>query len=382
MLWVLFALMAACVVVGTLWPLGKQEGKQQGRHGKAMAIYEDQLAEVERDTERGLITPEEGRAAQVEIKRRMLATSEREEVGHSASGRAAIFVAALIVPFAGLGLYWQVGAPEIPSVPFAERGAEQDDARQLQTLVTELRNRLEDDPQGGETRGWELLATTYMNMGRPGLAAEAFSQIVERDDATSATWSQYAEALITAESGSVTPLARRAIDRAAELDPTNPAATFYTAVAMEQEGNTADARALLLDRIAQEEEFAPWMPTFLTAANQMGERLGLDPVEPPEFAQRPGPSQAAIDAAEEMTEEERAAFIQSMVDGLEARLQDEPEDLDGWLQLTRALLVLGQEDRALAALQGAAPLVAELPADDPRRTMVEDGLARLGGGGN
>jgi len=228
MLWVLFALMAACVVVGTLWPLGKQEGKQQGRHGKAMAIYEDQLAEVERDTERGLITPEEGRAAQVEIKRRMLATSEREEVGHSASGRAAIFVAALIVPFAGLGLYWQVGAPEIPSVPFAERGAEQDDARQLQTLVTELRNRLEDDPQGGETRGWELLATTYMNMGRPGLAAEAFSQIVERDDATSATWSQYAEALITAESGSVTPLARRAIDRAAELDPM-PAPCFWTA---------------------------------------------------------------------------------------------------------------------------------------------------------
>jgi len=170
-----------------------------------------------------------------------------------------------------------VGAPDIPSMPFAERGAEQDDARQLQALVTELRSRLENDPQGGETRGWELLAGTYMNTGRPDLAAEAFAQIVERDDATSATWSQYAEALISAESGAVTPLAKRAIARAAELDPTNPAATFYGAVAMEQEGNTADARASLLERINQETQFAPWMPTFLATANQMGERLGLDP---------------------------------------------------------------------------------------------------------
>jgi len=216
MLWVLFALMAACVVVGTLWPLGRQERTQMGRHGKAMAIYEDQLAEVDRDTERGLITPEEGRAAQVEIKRRMLATSEREEVGHSASGRAAIFVAALIVPLAGLGLYWQVGAPEIPSMPFAERGAEQDDARQLQTLVTELRNRLENDPQGGETRGWELLASTYMNMGRADLAVEAFSQIVERDEATSATWSQYADT-------PPSPWSRRAT-------PPMPASCFWTAL--------------------------------------------------------------------------------------------------------------------------------------------------------
>ncbi len=379
MLWVLFALMAACVIIGTLWPLGKESTAQSGRSSKAMAIYEDQLAEVERDTERGLITAEEGRAAQVEIKRRMLATTERPEVKHSASGRAAVLIAALIVPLAGFALYWQVGAPQIPSVPFAERGQEQDDARQLQALVTELRSRLEEDPKGGETRGWELLATTYMNMGRPSLAADAFAQIVERPDATSATWSQYAEALISAESGAVTPLARRAIDRASELDPTNPAATFYSAIAMEQEGNTADARAMLLERIAQEGQPAPWMPTFLTTANQMGERLGLEPVGLPDIPERRGPSQEDIEAAEGLSVEERAAFIQSMVDGLEARLQDEPDDLDGWLQLTRALMVLGQEDRALAALRGAEPLVADLPADDPRRTMVENGLAQLSG---
>ena len=64
---------------------------------------------------------------------------------------------------------------------------------------------------------------------------------------------------------------------------------------------------------------------------------------------------------------------------MEARLQDEPGDLDGWLQLARALVVLGEEDRALKALQGAEPLVRDLPEDDQRRLVVEAGLERFGG---
>jgi len=79
-----------------------------------------------------------------------------------------------------------------------------------------------------------------------------------------------------------------------------------------------------------------------------------------------------------MSTEEQSAFIRSMVDGLEARLQDEPDDLDGWLRLVRALVVLGEEDRALKALQEAAPLVQDLPEDDQRRRLVETGLERFG----
>ena len=380
MIWGLVALMALSVAIALLWPLGSGPKRKEGRDAKALAIYEDQLAELDRDKDRGLITETESRAAQVEIKRRMLSVSGHDDLPETASGKSAILIAALFVPLAAFGLYSQIGAPEVPAVPFAERGAEQADAAQLQNLMAELRSRLQSDPDGGETRGWMLLASTLMSQDRPSEAAAIFGQMAERPDATSSTYSQYAEALITAERGTVTPLAGRAIARASELDPFNPAATYYRAIELDQAGETAQARVLLLDRIEQEGQPAQWMPTFLNAANEMGERLGVAAVDLPAFSTTKGPSQDDVEAASEMSEEDRQAFIRSMVDGLEQRLQDEPENLDGWLQLARSLIVLGEDDRALEALKNAESLVVQLPADDPRRGIVTDGLARLQSG--
>ncbi len=378
MIWAVAAIMALSVAVGLLWPLGSKASVRSGRVSKTMAIYEDQLSEVERDQERGLITASEAQAAQVEIKRRMLGAGEDEAPVAERSGKGGIIASALFVPVAAFALYTQIGAPNVPTVPFAERADEQRDAAQLQTLLGELKSRLESDPEGGETRGWTLLATTLMNQNRYSEAADAFSKLIDRDDATSATFSQYAEALILAENGTVTPLAGRIIAKSAELDPTNPAATYYSAIEQDQAGNSAQARALLLDRIAEEGQPAPWMPTFLTLANNIGTQLGEEPVTLPEFETPSGPKQDDIEAASEMSEEDREAFIRTMVDGLEERLQDEPENLDGWLQLARSLMVLGEQDRALAALKSAQPLVSNLPADDPRRLTVETGLAQLG----
>lgn len=380
MIWILAVMMAAATMLALIWPLGSKDADTGGRQAKAMAIYEDQLAELDRDAERGLITTEEARAASVEIKRRMLGTAAQNDMARRSTGSRAIVATALAVPLAAAALYTQIGSPDIPAIPFTERGAEQQDARELQALITELRSRLEADPNGGETRGWVLLGSTLMNMGRPAQAVEAFTQVVERPDASSGVWSQYAEALITAEQGIVTPRASSAIARAMELDATNPAASYYRALELDQDGDTAGARRLLLERIAAETAFAQWMPTFLGTANQMGARIGLDPVDPPEFEAPRGPTEDDVAAAADMTPGERMAFIRSMVEGLETRLADEPNNLDGWLQLARSLLVLGEQGRAFEALQRAEPLVADLAPDNPQRRLVEEGLKRFGGG--
>ena len=60
-----------------------------------------------------------------------------------------------------------------------------------------------------------------------------------------------------------------------------------------------------------------------------------------------------------------------MVDGLAARLEEEPGDLDGWLRLSRAYAVLGEPERAKAAVDRAAELVAQLPSDAREREAVE-----------
>ncbi|GFE63980.1 c-type cytochrome biogenesis protein CcmI [Litoreibacter roseus] len=378
MFWTLALLMAAVSAAFVLWPMRRADQVAVTRSESAMAIFKDQLAEVDRDAARGLISDIEAKAARTEIKRRMLATDEDSAKAQRTGGLWVIIATAALVPLGGAALYSVTGAPGTPSLAFADRGNEQQNRQELVELTARLSNRLSEDPEGGETRGWTLLASTYTNMGRYAEAAEAWSRIVERDDATSGTWSQYAEALIASEGGVVTQAAERAIEQAIALDPSNPAGTYYRAVALDQAGQTVDARQLLLDRVNSETQPQPWMEVFLREANRMGEMFGLEPVGLPDFPDAPrGPSQADIAAAQDMTSEEQRAFIRSMVDGLAARLEDEPNDLQGWLQLARAYMVLGERDNAREALQSASLLTTNLPEDDPRRQTVEQGLSEL-----
>ena len=59
-------------------------------------------------------------------------------------------------------------------------------------------------------------------------------------------------------------------------------------------------------------------------------------------------------AAANMSPEDRQKMIHGMVDGLAARLKDQPNDVDGWMRLGRAYTVLGEPERARDALRSAA----------------------------
>jgi cytochrome c-type biogenesis protein CcmH len=100
--------------------------------------------------------------------------------------------------------------------------------------------------------------------------------------------------------------------------------------------------------------------------------------EAPEAAPR-GPSAADVEAAGQMTPEERQAFIRSMVDQLAARLQAEPADPDGWLRLARAYVVLGEGDKAREALAAAETQIAALAAEAPGRAELTGRLEALRG---
>jgi cytochrome c-type biogenesis protein CcmH len=50
-----------------------------------------------------------------------------------------------------------------------------------------------------------------------------------------------------------------------------------------------------------------------------------------------------------MTPDGRAQMIRGMVERLAARLQDNPDDLEGWRRLARAYQVLGDTAKASAA---------------------------------
>lgn len=394
MIWAIGGVLAAVSVLVLVLPALRRRGEALGRDESALEIFKDQLSEVDRDEARNLISGDEATAARSEIKRRMLALTKRQESGAgqstSSGGVTLLVISALAIPAMGFGLYAVRGAPEIPSQPFAERAEEQNEASEVAQLAETLRTRLLEDPNGGPSDGWMLLGQTYMRMNRFAPAAEAFARVAARPEADSSVHSQYAEALIASENGVITQTASRAIAQAMALDPMNPAAVYYMAQELAQDGLLRDARSALLRRIQAARTFEPWMEIFVVAANQYGEEIGIeDPVAlqdfAPMFAARaeaatnaPGPSAEDVQAAQEMSGDDRAAFIQSMVDGLAARLEEEPGDLEGWLRLARAYVVLGNTEGATEAAEEARALADVLPSDDPGRLATQAELSALG----
>ena len=84
---------------------------------------------------------------------------------------------------------------------------------------------------------------------------------------------------------------------------------------------------------------------------ELAGELNLDPGAA--GAGAPGPTEEDMAAAAQMSDEDRQVMIQAMVDGLAARLDENPDDLDGWMRLARSYNVLGRPEDALAALRKA-----------------------------
>lgn len=350
-------------------PALRRGAREPGRADAALAVFEDQLAEVGRDEARGLVTAAEADAARAEIKRRMLHAARAGSGGPGRARALPVLAAAALIPLGGGALYLLRGQPDVPSLPFAERTSERAAQAEVADLAAELRRRLEADPTGGPTEGWVLLARTHMGRGELGPALAAFEVVAARDDAPAGALTQAAEALVMTSEGAVTAPALALIERAEALDPTIPAAPYYRALALSQSGDAAGARDLLLARLAEARGPEPWTEPFLAEVNRLGAALGLDSLAPRDVV----PGVAEI---EDMTPEDRQARVRQMVDGLAERLADAPDDLDGWLRLGQARAALGEADAAAEAYRSALML---MPPDDPRREGVTAAVAELEG---
>lgn len=382
MIWIIFGALST-VAVGLMLMSLKPQKAAAGRVELSRAIFEDQLGEIDRDLKRGVISTDEALAARAEVSRNILkasrVSSPQTTQRHSLS-RTGILFAALLVPAITFGYYAQFGNPEVLSLTVADRAAERQQREEIIGLASRLEAELQAHPQGGPSEGWMLLGQTQMRLGAYDQAAEAFSEVAGRDEADSAVFSMLAEALIAQEQGVVTPRADAAIARARELNPMNPAGTFYAALSLEQSGQGGAAYDLIVERLELADGYYPWMDSLVGQANRIGLAIGRDQISLAQFAPmvaQPGPSQDDIAAAQDMSEEDRAAFIVSMVDRLATRLEDEPDDLDGWIRLANAYGVLGNRDGAVTAYEQAVRLAEALPDSDPRKLVALQGLRSL-----
>jgi cytochrome c-type biogenesis protein CcmH len=307
-------------------------------------VYRDQLDEIARDQAAGRIGEKEAEAARVEVSRRLLAAAEQESaapVTSSPSRKRAVALAALVLlPLLSGGLYLALGSPSLPSQPQTARADSR--GEQIGQLVAQVEAHLERNPQDG--RGWEVVAPVYMQLGRYDDAARARRNAVTYNGATAAREADLGEALVAAAKGVVTAEAKRAFESAVALDAREPKARYFLGLSAKQDGRTAEAAATWRDLLASAPPGVSWAEFV---------RDELARIEPESRPTQPGPSAEEIAAAAQMDPQQRQQMITAMVAGLAERLQKDGGDVEGWMRLVRAYTVLGERDKALAAVSDA-----------------------------
>lgn len=268
----ILGLMAAGAVIALAWPLLRPRADARTRASYDSAIWRDQLAEIARDQDRGLIGTSEAAAARAEIERRALVSLDSDQAappaGRSRAGRVVAVTLIVALPALAGIIYLALGQPQLPGQPFAARpkapaataGApKMPSPEALATMAQAIEARLAESP--GEVQGWTLLIRLYRRLGRPDAADAAYRKILaagtdpaKRADAALG----YGEALLTLENGMITPAAREAFDEALKLRPADPAARFYRGLALAQGGDRTGALAVWqeLERTAPAD--APW----------------------------------------------------------------------------------------------------------------------------
>ena len=367
--WILFAVMTAAVVGALVAPLLRRRAGGPGRAAYDRNVYREQLRELAADRERGTITAEQEDSARVEIERRILSTGEDapDETTPARPHLAALAVAVL-VPVAAFGLYAMLGSPDLPDQPFAGRVIDMDGPGgpgmpgEIAEAVERLAARLKENPN--DLGGWALLARSYAVSGRYDKAANAYREAaaLAPDDNDIAVG--LGESIVFNADGMVTPSARAQFEAVLARDPTYAEARYYMGLARAQAGDRAEALSIWTALARDADADTPWLPELdqqlRSLADEMGEPAPDIARAAPEPSPVPRPTAEDVAAAAQASPEERMDMIRGMVDRLNARLIDNPDDLEGWKRLANAKRVLGE----MPAARDAYAKAMELAPDD------------------
>lgn len=380
--WIIVIALSVLATAGIVLPLLWRRQGEEDPAAFDVEVYKDQLDQVGQDYDRGLLTAEQAQAAKTEISRRLLNADARrrsaeENAKELLNGRQIAVIAsiAVVIPLGALGMYAYQGAPNVAGMPFAERPAARTQTASgaqptsLEASAAQLKQRLEQEP--GDLRGWRLLAQTYMSLQRYRDAVSAYEKALGLDAGNADITSGYGEALFLAAGEVVTPASRAAFEQTLKDKPADPRARFYLALAEFQSGDRKKALDGWTALIGDSPADAPWLPAVRARVTQAAEALGLDvaavmpePLPPRggEASQtQRGPTREDMAEAASLPPEERAERIRSMVEGLAARMEENPRDFQGWMQLIRSYSVLEEPEKAKEALAKARKVFEKAP---------------------
>ncbi len=370
MFWMVVAAVAVLVMAALILAARRNRSELRGAAEFDLTVYRDQLAEIGRDLDRGVLAAEEAQRLRTEISRRLLEADRAAEIQPVAHGRASGlgFMAVIAVLIAGsVALYDRLGAPGYPDLPLKDRFAMSDELRasrpsQAEAVATTrpLTPRSDVDPafldlmdklratvkeRPDDVNGLTLLARNEAALGNIAAAIAAQTALIAAKGGAASAEDQasLAELMILAAGGFVSPESEEVLMRGLALDAANGTARYYAGVMFAQIGRFDRTFVLWRGLLEEGPEDAPWIAPIRGQLPEVAMRAGVDYTlpDPPR-----GPTADDIAAAADMTAEDRQAMISGMVAQLGERLANEGGPAEEWARLITSLGVLGRIDEA------------------------------------
>ena len=381
------AAMVALLLARALWRGGV--GDFSAPAAFDVQVYRDQLAEVERDVARGVVPPEDIERVRTEISRRILAadtTAQSVFVSTSAPSRIGMIGVALILVVGSLGIYTWLGQPGYGDMALADRLAFAERMRvtrpdqqaavdslpagmvrpEVPEAYAKLLERLRETVAGrpDDLQGHKLLAENEAKVGNFDAAAKAQENLlrIKGADVTAQDIGDYAELLVLAAGGYVSPEAEASLREVMLQDPEDGRARYYMGLMMVQTARPDIAFRIWDGLLRRGPADELWIEPIKSQIMSVAQLAGVDYSIPTIGAgTRPGPSAKDIEAASSMTAQERMEMIGSMVAGLSDRLASEGGPPQDWARLITSLGVLGEGEQARAIFKNAIQVFAQDP---------------------
>ncbi|PPR79445.1 MAG: hypothetical protein CFH01_00424 [Alphaproteobacteria bacterium MarineAlpha2_Bin1] len=322
-------------------------------------IYKDQLAEIEKDIYRGVLSKEEFESAKNEVSRRILSQEGtpkydvKKDTNNSQKFQLiSITCLSLLIPIISLNLYYFLGNPSLPNRPFIDSVSNNkslpknnsEGVSSIEDSIIQLKKRLSKNKN--DRNGWLLLGRSYLVIREPDQAIMAFKKVIELEPRNKEVYSFIGEALVFKNQGFVNDEAINYFEIALKDDNKNPASRYYLSLAKSQRGNVDVAFSEWLELAKETPPDAPWYPLLQKQIEEAAIKLGVKLEDNNNFQKRAGPTQEDLQAAEEMSSDDRREMIKGMVNGLAEKLKNNPNDLNGWKMLARSYRVLGEIKKA------------------------------------
>lgn len=325
-------LSAACA--GVILSSSARAATRAGAADPTTALYRRQLREIDDLADRGLIPEAERNITHAEAARRLLASAEGHGPAWSADTavRKPILALAALTPLLALAAYVAVGSPGLPDQPFKSRVAAWRAADPASLTPPQMAVVLHSliKERGGDVEAYGYLAQAEMASDNPAGAARALRRAIELDPKRADLWEGLGEVLLAEAQGEFTPPAERAFEEALKRDPASVNARFHLGRARIAEGE-------------REEGLAAWRALA-------GD---LPAADPRRAAVQSAIAQAEGQPAPAAVLGNQMGAVQGMVASLAARLEENPDDKEGWVRLVRSYAVLGDQANRDAALAQA-----------------------------